>query len=276
MPRADIDGVGIHYEVDGTGFPLLVLHGGLGVDHVPYRRTLAPLAGSFTLVLPDHRGNGRSVPADLAGVTIERLADDAAELMGHLGHERFVVLGHSYGGFVAQELALRHPDRVAALVLVDTTPGQLGSAESSDAQEQGPPMPPEAAARMATMPASDADLEAAMAGLLPYYFHHRDLAEVASLFDGTIHRADVMARGFEVLAAWSSVDRLHEIDVPALVVAGRHDVFTSFPQAYRIAGRLPDAEVAIFEHSGHFPWIEEPDAFFATLREWAARKLAVR
>ena len=86
--------------------------------------------------------------------------------------------------------------------------------------------------------------------------------------DGTIFRAATMVRGFEVLAGWSSVDRLPRIQQPALVVAGRHDVFTSWPQAHRIARRLPNATVEVFEDSGHFPWVEEPDRFFAVLRAW--------
>jgi pimeloyl-ACP methyl ester carboxylesterase len=74
--------------------------------------------------------------------TIEQAADDAAVLLDHLGADRAVVLGHSYGGFIAQELALRHPDRLAGLVLVDTTPGQLGRTEDPGL-DQGPRPPRE-------------------------------------------------------------------------------------------------------------------------------------
>jgi proline iminopeptidase len=79
-----------------------------------------------------------------------------------------------------------------------------------------------------------------------------------------------MVRGFEVLASWSSVDRLAGIVAPTLVLGGRHDVFTAWPQAHRIASRIPGAEVVVFEESGHFPWIEEPDRFFAVVRDWLA------
>jgi proline iminopeptidase len=272
MPAAAINGTSIHYELDGRGPSCLVLHGGLGLDHVLYRRTLAPLAERLRLVHLDHRGNGRSAAVALDTVTMQRLADDATALADRLGLERFSVLGHSYGGFIAQELALRHGSRLEGLILVATTPGQLGRDESAD-DEQGPPPPADLVARLSSLPASDDELATRMGELLPYYFHTMDPDHVAPLFEGTIYRAGMMTRGFEVLSTWSSVDRLGEIAAPTLLLVGRHDVFTSYPQSYRIARRIPDAEIVVFEGSGHFPWIEEPDVFFAAVCDWLGRKL---
>ena len=271
MTTVDIDGVPIHYEVDGAAGapPLLVLHGGLGLDHVLYRRTLRPLADDLRLVHFDQRANGRSVPADVASITMERLADDAVALADHLGLDRFAVLGHSYGGFVAQELAIRHPARVAKLVLVDTSPGQLGAGEVEDEHGVGPPTPPEVVQMVSGPPPStDAEFASGMARLLPFYFHRPDALELEGLDAGTVFRVDAMVRGFEVMATWSSVDRLGEIGSPTLVVVGRHDVFAAWPQAQRIASHLPRAEVVILEESGHFPWIEEPDRFFSAVRDF--------
>jgi proline iminopeptidase len=272
MPRTEIDGVGIHYEVDGEGPPLVVVHGGLGLDHVVYRRTLAPLADEVRMITYDQRGNGRSVPADLAALTMERLADDAAALADHLGLDRFAVLGHSYGGFVAQEVALRHPDRVSSLVLVDTTPGQLGDDEIEDEHGTGPPMPAEPVAIVSgPPPVDDAGMAAVMANLLPSYFRHPERVDLDAAVAGTSYRAAAMVRGFEVLATWSSVDRLAAITAPTLVVVGRHDVFTAWPQSMRIGARIVGAEVVVFEDSGHFPWVEEPERFFPLVREWLRR-----
>ena len=265
----------LHHEVDGPAGapPIVVLHGGLGLDHHLYRRTLAPLADEHRLVFPDLRGNGRSWPVDLATITMEQLADDVVELADHLALDRFVVLGHSYGGFVAQELALRHGHRLSAMVLSDTTPGQLGTGEGPT-EEQGPEPPPEVIAMMSTVPESDEAMAAGMAELFPAYFHRPDLVDLAGLEAGTIFRAATMVRGFEVLGGWSSVDRLASVDVPVLLLVGRHDVFTSWPQAHRIARRLPDATVEVFEASGHFPWIEEPERFFSVVRAWLSARVS--
>ncbi len=274
MAEAEINGTTIWYDTEGPADApvLLTIHGGLGFDHV-HLKDFGRLAGRRRVVFYDQRGNGRSGQPPRETVTIEQLADDAAGLLDHLGVERAVALGHSYGGFVAQELALRHPDRVAGLVLVTTTPGQLGRDERADETEQGPPLPDELLALMSTPPANDEEFAAGMPRLAPFYVRPVDDGRVdamLALLPGTIFRADVMMRGFEVLAGWSSVDRLHSITAPTLVLAGRHDLHTSFPQSKRISSRIPGAQLVIFEDSAHFPWIEEPDAFFTTLEAWLA------
>jgi proline iminopeptidase len=272
VPTAAVNGTEIHYEVDGDGHPCLVLHGGLGHDHTLYRKTLGPLSPPLQLVYLDHRGNGRSGRPPLDTLTMAQLADDAVALADHLGIDRFLVLGHSYGGFIAQELAIRHPDRVDGVVLVTTTAGQLGTGESEDDTEPGPPMPPDFAAAMATPPTSDEEYAAGTARLLRHYLHQAEVDEVLALEHDTVWSAAAMMRGFQVLSTWSAIDRLPQVRCPVLLVAGRHDVVTSFPQASRIARHLPDAEVVVLEHSAHYPWLDEPDAFFAAVHGWLAAR----
>jgi proline iminopeptidase len=272
VPSAAVNATDLHYEVDGAGRPCLVLHGGLGMDHTRYRRTLGPLSPPLQLVYLDHRGTGRSGRPPLDTLTMPQLADDAVGLADHLGLDRFLVFGHSYGGFVAQELAIRHPDRVDGVVLVSTTAGQLGTAESEDDTEAGPPLPPAFAAAMSTPPTSDDGYAAGMADLLPHYLHQADVDAVRTIEDETVWSASAMLRGFQVLSAWSAIDRLPQVRCPVLLVAGRHDVVTSFPQAHRIARHLPDAEVVVLEHSAHYPWFDEPDEFFAAVHGWLAAR----
>jgi proline iminopeptidase len=265
---------------DQTGPPdapvLLTMHGGLGFDHLYMERSFHRLSDRFRVVAYDHRGNGQSVPAQRESITMEQLADDAAALLDHLDVDRAIVLGHSYGGFIAQEFALRHGDRLTGLVLVDTTPGQLGTGEVEDSIEPGPPIPDELLALFATLPATDEEFAAGVPATLPYYFHDRGnptvLEAAHAMTDGTRFRVEPMVRGFEVLAGWSSVNRLDTITAPTLVIVGRHDLHTSWPQSTsRIGPRIPGAEVVVFENSAHFPWVEESEAFFAVLEEWLAK-----
>jgi proline iminopeptidase len=199
-----------------------------------------------------------------------RLADDADALAERLGLGPVVVIGHSYGGFVAQELALRHPDRVAALVLIDTTPGQPGASDGPD-EDQGPPPPPEFVAAVSTPPASDADLAAGFRALFGIYLHHRDPEEVGGIFARTVFDAAAMTRSMQVLAGWSSADRLATVTAPTLVLVGGHDRITSPAHARRIARRIPGAELVEFRRSGHYPWLEEPDRFAAVVGGWLDR-----
>ena len=264
-----VDGTELFYEREGSGPGCLVLHGGLGVDHRMYRRSLAALSGTHEVVWLDHRGNGRSGRPPSSTITIEQLADDAAAVIERLELGAAVVIGHSYGGFVAQELALRHPQLVSKLALVATTPGQLGTNEDPE-EGRGAELPDEAAALLSVVPADDDALVDGLRRLMPWYLHRREVSDVIAMMDGTVFSRNAMVRGFEVLASWSSVDRLHRVDAPTLVAVGAHDVFTSPPQARRISSRIPGSVLVEFADSGHFPWIDEPERFFGVVGEWLA------
>jgi proline iminopeptidase len=256
------DGAHLFVERIGSGPPVLVLHGGLGVDHTYFRPDFDQLADSREVVYVDHRGNGRSDETE-APVTIESLAEDAAGVINALGG-RATVLGHSFGGFVAQELALRHPEAVDRLVLLSTTAGQLGAADDPDA-DQGAPPPPELVEILSQPPSTDEEFAAGMARLVPFYMHG-DAAPLAERMTGVRFRVRPMLEGFQSLASWSSADRLGSLSIRVLLVVGDHDLFTSHQQSERIARLVPQAELHIIPDTGHFPWLEAPDAFFGPLR----------
>ena len=269
MGWIDVDGAEVHVDAVGDGPTALVLHGGLGVDHTMYR-TLDPLADRMRLVYVDHRANGRST-GDAATATMQQWADDAARVAdGVAPGEPVIVIGHSYGGFIAQEMMISHPGQVRAAVLLNTTPGQLGTGEAP--APEGPPVPEEFEELLSAMPEDDADLARSYERLAPVLLHRAPAAALGSAMAGTVFRAAAMARGYEVLASWSAVDRLGAVGCPVLVVAGRHDALTAWPQADRIAGRLADAEVVVLEHSGHMPWIDEPEVFFPVVTGWLERR----
>ena len=111
-----------------------------------------------------------------------------------------------------------------------------------------------------------------MRAVAHYLVYRADPGDLAAAFGQCIPDAAAWERSMEVLAGWSVADRLGQIDVPALVLVGRYDVLSSPPQAYRIARRLPDAEVVVFEHSGHALFYDEPARFLSVVGDRLARQ----
>src|SRR5512136_3461773 len=119
MTSMSVRGVSLFVKVMGQGYPLVLMHGGPGLDHTSLL-ALQPLADQFTLVFYDHRCNGRSDGAEVSSMTFENLTADADALRQTLGFDQWAVLGQSFGGNVALEYALRYPQSLSHLVLMDT------------------------------------------------------------------------------------------------------------------------------------------------------------
>src|SRR5210317_531827 len=117
--RIQIRDVSLFVKVIGKGYPLLLMHGGPGMDHTSLL-PLLPCADRFTLIYLDHRCNGRSNGIPVSSMTWENLTADAEAIRQRLGFEKWAVLGHSFGGMVALEYALRYPQHLSHLLLADT------------------------------------------------------------------------------------------------------------------------------------------------------------
>jgi proline iminopeptidase len=281
VATTQINGTELFYLVEGSGPPLVVLHGGLGFDHTYMRASLEPLDDVRTMIYVDQRGNGRSGRPPLETITIPQLAADVDALRDHLGHERIGVLGHSYGGFVALEYATTYPDRVSHLVCEDTSPGAFEPTEAELAERADPSwITPEIQAGFeyfGSLMASgetptDDGFRDNLPKVAPVYLHRADPSALAPKLAGMIVNAEVAMHSMRVaLPGWSVADKLDRITAPTLVLCGRYDLMTTPECAKRLSTGIPGAELVWFENSGHFPAIEEPDAFVSALRGFFAR-----
>jgi pimeloyl-ACP methyl ester carboxylesterase len=272
MSRMPIRDVSLFVEVIGRGAPLLLMHGGPGADHWSFVG-LRRLADRHTLILYDHRCNGRSTGAPVSSMTWENLTADADALRERLGFERWAVLGHSFGGHVALEYALRYPDRLSQLVLVNTV------ADSSWAREHAPRVladrgyPPETVdlcLRFFTGRIQPGEMALGLRKFGSAYYSRPSLLLLARELLGGMWRSRMRPEalifaGRHLLNGWSVVDRLGEIRVPTLVMAGGDD-FLFPPQAEaELASAIPGAELRIIEGAGHDPWVERPRETIAAL-----------
>jgi len=261
---------GIAYEVVGDGPVLLAVHGGPGTDHSMFRPYLDPLAAELAVVYFDLPGHGRSAESQDYGLVA--MAASIEDILAAVGAERVFLLGSSYGGFLSLTYALEHPERVAGLILVDTSASYGFRAESLEvARQRATPSMLAALERLwDDSLADDEDFHAAWREILPLYFHRLEPAEVERLADRGAYRLETRRQILPTLREYDLNGRLAEIEAPTLVIVGRHDWITAVGQAEALAAGLPQSRLAVFEHSGHYPFVEEHERFVAIVQEWMA------
>ncbi len=264
----NVHGAELFYERIGSGPPVLIMHGGLGLSHDYLRPYFDALEASKTVIYYDHFGNGRSEkPSDYAEMNFERLTSDAAGLMSALGHESFTLIGHSYGGFIAQEFAANYENRLDGLVLINTVP-----AFDYAPMVSGPETNMAAFGKLFTQPmANNDDWRATWNPVAEIYFHQWDSEVGADLDARTQYEYRAWNASSALLGSFNTLEKLPNISTRTLVIGGRHDGITPVDTgSARIAELLPNATLIIFEDSGHYPFIEEETAFFEALTGWLA------
>lgn len=275
MTMVKIRDVSLYVEVVGHGDSLLLMHGGPGLDHVsltPFRE----LADRHTVVLYDHRCNGKST-GPVTSMTWENLAADADALREELGFERWAVLGHSFGGQVALEYTLRYPERVSHLVLLDTAGDARWSQEKAADVLAGRGFSPATVAvarRYYSGRIAPKDFVRASIRMLPAYDHRFSLLRLArDMLEGGWRaemRPEALEFGGQMMRGWSVMDRLGEIGVPTLVIAG-HDDFLFPPESQALlAAGIPNARLRIIERAGHNPQSERSAETLAAVADFLA------
>lgn len=275
--RVPVRDVSLYVDVVGHGHPLVVMHGGPSADlwtMGAFRRC----ADQFTLVYYDHRCNGRSVGVPVSSMTWENLTADADALRSHLGFDKWAVLGHSFGGQVALEYALRYPDRVTHLVLLDTGGDSRWARENAArllAERGYSPEKVELVRRWFHGEFTPREYLPIFWRISDAYVHGsgwRFLARVLAEggWRSRIRPEALIFSGRELLDGWSVMDRLGEITVPTLVMAGRQD-FVFPPECQReLADGIAGSRLVIIDGAGHNPQDEQAAEVLRVLRAFLA------
>ena len=253
MPFAAVRDTRTHYELQGDG-PRLLFVGGSGGPMWSLPGTLDSLLARFTVLAYDKRGLGRTKAPDGEWAMAD-FADDAAALLEVVGWDRCDVVGASFGGMIAQELAIRHPERVQRLVLCCTSPG--ADFASYPLHELLDVSPKERASRRVAI--TDIRHHAAWQAA-----HPEEFAALSERYGGLNPYADDAAerRHRQLLAARSMLDtigRLPSIAAPTLIAAGRFDGIAPLRNQEVLQREIPNSRRELFE-GGHGFMREDPRA----------------
>jgi len=261
MPYTEINGVELYYELEGTGEPLVCIHGLQG-DASNFKSLMPRLSRELAVLTFDQRGSGRSGKPDVP-YSMQQLADDTTALIKAVGFDSSSVFGVSMGGMIAQEIALRHPGKVRRLVLGCTTAGGRHaippSQEMLDYVYTDEALAPEERTRRFT--------EFCFTG--PWLQAHPEVGE--RLLEERRRlplNPDALARRREAMSFHDTWDRLPAIPHSTLVVTGVPDRVIPEGNSRRLAERLPNAELLEIRPSGHLFWIEREPETLAALRRF--------
>jgi 3-oxoadipate enol-lactonase len=260
VPTATVNGVSLYYELHGDlGEPLVLVHGYTG-DITDWRHQFPEFSHTHRVMAMDLRGHGRSeAPRERSSYTIEQMASDVQALIDQVGFERYHLLGHSMGGAIVQEIALRRPQKLLSLTLEDTSfkfgmmadpavedwwKTRMALAEAGNMAELAelpPPLPPPP-----HMPAGR--LEEAKVRLSKM-------------------SPDAFIGAWQGLVGWQGTkDRAAAIAMPTLIIYGDLDTPALIQGMTRLVQVLPNASVEVIPEAGHSPQQERPELFNRALR----------
>ncbi|MGI9373552.1 MAG: alpha/beta fold hydrolase [Hyphomicrobiales bacterium] len=279
-----VNGVNLYFDVEGANLvadgpkmrqqpTLIVLHGGPGADHSLYKPLFSQLSDCAQIIYLDHRGNGCSDQSDPQHWNLAQWGDDVRGLCDALGIKKPIVLGTSFGGFVAQAYATQHPDHPSKLVLVSTA-AKFDFQKVFEAFEKiGGAGPRQAAENFWLNPTGETR---AIYREVCVPLHH-----TTNMDKNWLARAIIK----DDVAIWFNGphneqgrmdfrNELSKISCPTLVMAGENDPITPVVFSEEIADSLP-SELVVFERfagCGHDIYGDKPDAFMSSLREFILHK----
>ena len=254
MPTVKVNDINIYYEIHGEGEPLVLILG-LSVDLTSWMLQTPEFSKKYRVIAFDNRGVGRTDAPDMPYST-KMMADDTAGLLDTLGIERAHVLGHSMGGFIAQELALTYPQRVKSLILASS-----GTRETSLGRNLI-----DTWVRMAQEGVS---LETRLREQLLWVFtdasfENQDMVQMVitmMLANPYPQPAHGLARQTGADLEHDTGERIGKITAPTLVLVGKEDILTPVKMSEELAAGIPNAELVILEGGGHMSQSEVADKF---------------
>jgi proline iminopeptidase len=270
----------LFYRTAGKGPPLIVLHGGPGLDQNYLLPQLYELAENNLVIFYDQRGSGKSLETELdeKHIHIHQFVEDLEALRLSFGFDKFILMGHSWGGLLAMQYAVDHPENLMGLILLNTAPAdykgqkafvdELGLRIQRIYNDIKPLFAYEDFKHLNANQISDLYRK-----LFSVYFYNSEEENDLSL-NFSVASAQ---SGFKVMEEMSKTSwlqpslnlfpSLKELAVPTFILHGKQDIVPVWASE-EIKDAIPRAEMVILDRCGHFPYIEQSSQFFSELNKF--------
>lgn len=277
------DGVRLWYMSRGHGSPVVVIHGGPGMDHATLAADLVPLERRHRVIYYDQRGGGRStLPGDTSLLTIDHHVRDLEALRQQLGLAKLTLLAHSFGPAIAARYAMRHPDRVDRMIFLGPIPPRKGTFSEQYGRTLRERLTPEQLQRANELSFDGENTEA----VCREYWSIMTRPRVAKSLPVTVVKADLCAASSEAirygmtktnpatfasLGDWNWTAELARVRTPTLVIHGEEDAIPmSMVEEWTTS--MPSARLLRLPETGHFPHAERPAIVFREIERFLAKK----
>lgn len=272
--RAKIRDTEIYFDIEGSALVVdreqiqakpvaFLIHGGPGADHTAYKPSFSPLSRKVQLVYFDHRGQGRSARGPKETYTLDNNVEDMEALRQYLGVEQMVVIGTSYGGMVALSYAVRYPENVSHLIVIATAATSRFLQRAQEIlDERGTEAQKTIVQRLWSGTfETEEQLREYFQIMGPMYSLTYNPESSAKVWNRSILSVDAINIAFSgFLRTYNLLPELHKITSPTLVIGGRHDWICPPEFSEEIAQAIPNADLRIFENSGHLIRADELEA----------------
>jgi proline iminopeptidase len=270
-----LNGVQIHYTIRGKGPALIAHSGGPGADARDWD-DFAKIDDFVTVIAVHPRGSGLSGPAAGDAYLLPDYAADVESLRKHLDLEKPMLMGWSHGGMVAQQYAFTYPDSISKLILFDTSAyfGEfLNDVEAAVQEFKGEPWFEDSLSALKKEWAGEYQTDEDMGRLWQsekkFYFkkfNQRAQAYCERTSESLIKVAPLRVFNEKEAPTFDLRPQLVNIKAPALVIVGRHDFITNVAMAQEMTRHIPNARMEVFEESGHYGFVEEPEKFYRVVK----------
>ena len=266
-----INGLQLWYKVSGNGPICILPTPGWGPSSEYYFLKLTPLEEMFTMVYLDTRGSGRSERPELNEYTMKNFVADLEGLRSHLGVENMWLMGQSDGGPMVLNYAFEHAEHVTGLILVDAPIGDTSKGDDRSKRMQlrkDEPWFDAAIKQWGQMPTTQEEFDAYNKAIMPFFFSSIDnLEKNQAVFEQTsLSFHAVQGQGQSDRSSADLATLLPEMEIPTLIIVGIDDFICTPPAALFLHSKIQYSKLLVIENAGHFPWLEEPEQFFAGIR----------